>query len=429
MKTKILAIIFLLLLVNDVYSQIKVESVGAKAEYDKAKVILMHEPGNELFLGVIHPRAALFEDYFRPSVAAKEHRAYQKLLRKDNIKVYTIREILLDGTVNKANQAIEGRNLDSLRNFARKHFKIDPSLSSLKSIVSEGEYLDSIINKMHPTELVDILIHQPEIILKSTDLNTGYAADYKVNPLMNLYFLRDQIITTSEGIVIGRLNSPQRRRESKIVKFCLEKIGIEPIGDIGDIKKEEGAFLEGGDFFPFGNTVFIGQGMRTTKTAIQYLMDKKLFGAERVIVVKDILHDQSQMHLDTYFNIINKDLCVLETRRLEADERDRMYLKADVYELKNGKYETVSTDKNFVELLKNDLNLKIISASKEDFEEYGINFLTIDAGKIVVVKGVSEKYLEDLQNEGVEVLQIDFTNMKRGWGAAHCTTQVIKRKK
>ena len=35
-----------------------------QAEWTKAGDILMHTPGQELFNGVIHPKAGLFEDYF-----------------------------------------------------------------------------------------------------------------------------------------------------------------------------------------------------------------------------------------------------------------------------------------------------------------------------------------------------------------------------
>ena len=35
-----------------------------RAEWSKAGEILMHTPGEELFNGVIHPSAGLFEDYF-----------------------------------------------------------------------------------------------------------------------------------------------------------------------------------------------------------------------------------------------------------------------------------------------------------------------------------------------------------------------------
>ena len=45
-----------------------------QSEWDYAKAILMHTPGEELFDGVIHPYAGLFEYYFDVDKAAEEHR-------------------------------------------------------------------------------------------------------------------------------------------------------------------------------------------------------------------------------------------------------------------------------------------------------------------------------------------------------------------
>ena len=45
-------------------AQEKEKMVYPQAEWSKAGDILMHTPGQELFNGVIHPSAGLFEDYF-----------------------------------------------------------------------------------------------------------------------------------------------------------------------------------------------------------------------------------------------------------------------------------------------------------------------------------------------------------------------------
>jgi len=81
-------------------------------------IILMHEPTEELFLGVIHPDAALFSDYFDIEKAAKEHAAYRAALEKAGAKVLTVRGILLESTIDKDGNAIEGKELDDLRRFA-----------------------------------------------------------------------------------------------------------------------------------------------------------------------------------------------------------------------------------------------------------------------------------------------------------------------
>ena len=55
------------------------------AEWDYAKAILMHTPGEELFDGVIHPYAGLFEYYFDVDKAAEEHKGYIEALERNGI--------------------------------------------------------------------------------------------------------------------------------------------------------------------------------------------------------------------------------------------------------------------------------------------------------------------------------------------------------
>lgn len=71
--------------------------------------------------------------------------------------------------------------------------------------------------------------------------------------------------------------------------------------------------------------------------------------------------------------------------------------------------------------------VKVIPVSIEDQALYGINFLTTSRNQITGVDGVSQSYKDALQKEGVSARWIDFTNLKLGFGAAHCTTQVLER--
>jgi arginine deiminase len=70
------------------------EMVFPQAEWSKAGDILMHTPGQELFNGVIHPSAGLFEDYFDVDKAAEEHRGYISMLEANGIRVHTVTGIL-----------------------------------------------------------------------------------------------------------------------------------------------------------------------------------------------------------------------------------------------------------------------------------------------------------------------------------------------
>lgn len=71
------------------------------SEWNCAKEILMHTPGEELFDGVIHPYAGLFEYYFDVDKAAEEHRGYIKALEKNGIKVHTIEGLLEQAPIEK----------------------------------------------------------------------------------------------------------------------------------------------------------------------------------------------------------------------------------------------------------------------------------------------------------------------------------------
>ncbi|MBR6174745.1 MAG: hypothetical protein IKQ52_04075, partial [Bacteroidales bacterium] len=113
-----------------------------QAEWSKASVILMHTPGQELFDGVIHPSAGLFEDYFDVEKAAAEHRNYIKMLQKNGIKVYTVRQIL------------EETGIDSLRALAGELLQYDVSALDDDAAVEADRYKKEVIAKMSRADLI-----------------------------------------------------------------------------------------------------------------------------------------------------------------------------------------------------------------------------------------------------------------------------------
>lgn len=391
------------------------------AEYDRAATIVMHEPNEELFVGTMHPAAALFMDYFNADKAAEEHEAYQNILRETGANVVTVRDLLLKGCVDEEGNAIEGAELDALREFASHYLTytcsegVDPA--------EQETYRQEMLAKFQPGDLVDIILLQPEIILRKTDINTSFEASYQLHPVMNLFFMRDQAITTSKGVVIGKMNSSQRRLESDIAEFCYRKLGEQPIYRI----EGEDAFLEGGDYLPFGTLSFIGCGLRTTQAAIDQLLEHDLIGKDTLVVVRDQWKSQDQMHLDTYFNIIDRDLVTMCANRVEAEPGDIDFLTVDVY-AKNteGNFEKAVSGIPFTEFLAK-RGIDIIPIEKADELNYANNFLTVGARKIVMVAGQSLELQAQLREHGVDVTWAYLDNLTRGYGAAHCMTQVVRR--
>ena len=227
--------------------------------------------------------------------------------------------------------------------------------------------------------------------------------------------------------VLGKMKLPQRAVETDIMAFVLRQLGITPVYQV----QGNNATLEGGDFLPAGQRVFIGQGLRTSEAAIKQLLDNDVFGGadhdvKEVVIVKDHWNNQQEMHLDTHFNLINENLAVSVADRVDCTADPNKCLTADVYQWQGG-WHLVNSDMDFNAYLSNVAHIKVIPVSVDDQAKYGINFLTTSRNQITGVDGVSQAYKDALQREGVTARWLDFTNLKLGFGAAHCTTQVLVR--
>jgi arginine deiminase len=381
-----------------------------RSEWDYAKAILMHTPGEELFNGVIHPYAGLFEYYFDVERAAEEHRGYIAALENNGIEVYTLRELL--------NQV----PIEKLLSCAKDALMYDITNMKDEDEAASEKYRMHIIGEMSRADLIRCILLRPTVTLYSTDNNTGFEAVYEQSPLMNLYFTREQSITTPKGHIICRMNSMQRAVETQLVELCYEQLGVKPILSITG----EGR-LEGGDYLRGGTISFIGCGMRTNIEAIRQIMEADAFGHDTIAVVNDHKWWQMQMHLDTFFNIIDKDLCTLVESRYYAKKGEPEWVTVDLYTRESGQkeYRLTQQDVPFVEFLTQQ-GYTIIPIKYEDEMHYANNFLTIAPRHIMAVGNQSESLQQSFAEHNVKVEWIPLETLIKGYGAAHCMTQVIR---
>lgn len=385
-----------------------------RAEWDSVGTVLMHTPGGELFDGVAHPAAALFENYFDVDRAAAEHRGYMSVLRSAGAHVIELTDVLSQ----LPRPELEAAAADALTYDG--HLLKDVSADSLE------RYRRRVLHAMSASDLVRCLVYRPVIELHPDSLNTGVSARYIHRPLMNLYFMRDQSISTPRGQVICRMNSVQRRAETDLLELCYRQLGIAPVYRI----KGEDSRLEGGDYIPFGTLSFIGCGLRTNQQAIDELMAADAIGHDTVVVVHDPWRNQYQMHLDTYFNVIDRDLCTLCFNRYDAQKGDSTFLTVSVYVRKPGNraYHKLRKMEGlpFTEFLRK-RGMAIIRVSKADADHYANNYLCLSRRHIAAVAGQSEEYAAELEHHGVKVEWVPLSSLTQGYGAAHCMTQVIRR--
>ncbi len=337
------------------------------AEWQQAKVVLVHEPGQEV------ARSERTGILFDLSAMQEEWTQYTDVLRHNGIQVFELTDVLTKIPIQQ------------LRETARKMFSKD-------------------FSNMEKPEVIRYMIETP--------------------PMDALFYTRDQSITTPRGTIICKMTSYARKLEPDIVTLCYQYLG----GNVFYRVNGNRSRIEGGDYFPFGTLSLIGEGERTNREAIRELMDADAFGHDTLVMVKDKVMSIYQMHLDTYFNIIDRDLTVMAKNKLEAQRGDAHFLAADVYVRAPGEasYRLEREGISFVEFLK-DRGVKIIPIQDSDMEMLATNFLCIDPRHIVAREGLSDEFINSMQENGVSVEWVKLDELAKGYGTAHCMTQVIGR--
>lgn len=207
-------------------------------------------------------------------------------------------------------------------------------------------YLLSALSDLTSPELVKLLFLRPTVHVEKSHINTALkTTKIELKPLGNMVFTRDQQIVTGRGLVMGTMNSDQRRHETAVMKLFFEAVGIRPVCEVTGSGR-----LEGGDYIPVSSEmVLIGVGLRTNWEAVGQLLNGDCFGASTVAVVEDAF-DQSQdrMHLDTVFNIADSNRVVILEDIIANKEMQRF---VTLFSKQDGKYVTDGTKIEFSSFL------------------------------------------------------------------------------
>ena len=117
---------------------------------------------------------------------------------------------------------------------------------------------------------------------------------------------------------------------------------------------------------------------------------------------------------------------LVESRYL-AKEGDPEWVTVDLYTRKPGEKDYMLTQREipFVEFLKQ-RGFTIIPIKLEDELHYANNFLTIAPRHIMAVGNQSKELQDAFSKHGVKVEWIPLETLIKGYGAAHCMTQVIQ---
>ncbi len=416
-------------------------SMTAKAEWEPLKSVLMHRPGVEIEYAMLAPRPFLFERCFHTTAARTEHKDLQDTLSHNGVKV----QVLKDGVVKHAKDSSEFRKAleeEVVRNLI--------FYGEIGDTEKAREEFKKNIETLDPENLFDFLTLEPSVDLKKTE-NVQYPTIYSNVPLANLYFMRDQQITATEGIVVGNMKSLQRRKETEITEFFLRRLS----GN-GTVKRIDSGFLEGGDYIPAGDFAIFGTGPRTDLQGVRSAVATGSVDFDEICVVENPVYDFMEgskrdpminMHVDTYFNIAGDGIAVGSRILLEK-------ARGAVYALDGQKLERLR-DTTLMKYIK-EKGFNLLDLSIREQLSYSSNFLTLSDKKIVAVNSplVLERLMKSgvfsqqlagfIKSEqvnrgdefprgkrvaefGIDVIEVELSELTGGYGGAHCMTASLQR--
>jgi arginine deiminase len=418
-----------------------VDQIGAFSEAGRLRTVLVHRPGRALERMTPHNRAEfLFDDLVWVERAQREHDDFVAVLRGRGVEVLYLHDLLVE-TLDLSDEArnhIVGRAVSaytvgpSLVHDLREYLIGLPADKLADALI--GGLLLSEIDGLDPAELA-----RYSLGAVLTDV-----ASFVLPPLPNTMFTRDSSAWLYGGVVLPPLFWHTRRIEvvntSTIYRFHPRFVEAEfrfwypPDGDAERFAVEDlgqGVSLEGGDIMPIGNkTVLVGMGERSTGRMVEHIA-RSLFSdgaAERIIACRMPL-DRAYMHLDTVMTFVDRDAVTIYPRVIEATK---------VYSVRPGDRPDafdITEERGLLEALADALGvgqMRVVPTGGDEFQaareqwDDANNVVAIEPG---VVVGYSKNTHTNaaLRAAGIEVIEVEGSELGKGRGGCHCMTCPISR--
>jgi arginine deiminase len=414
---------------------------GVHSEVGKLRTVLVHRPG--LSLERLTPQNRqdfLFDDVVSPERARREHDEFVAVMRDRGVEVIYLQELLAE-TLAVSEEACHHVVERAVSSFTVGLSLVDDLRTWLFSL--ESERLASImIGGLLISELEGLDIDK----LNRHSLGAALSNEttFVIPPLPNTLFTRDSSAWLYGGVVLPPLFWHARRMEvSNVSEIYRHHPRFEdaefdfwypPAGDAERFAVEDfgqTASLEGGDIMPIGNgTVLVGLGERSTGRMVEH-MARALFsaGAAQRVIACRMQQDRSYMHLDTVFSFVDRDAVTLFPSIVDGmkvfsirpgDREDHFEITEEA-----GLLEAVADALGVRELRTIPTGGDSFQAAREQWDDAN-NVVALEPG-VVVGYARNERTNANLRNAGIEVIEIDGTELGKGRGGCHCMTCPVAR--
>jgi arginine deiminase len=385
------------------------------AEWLRPQVVLLCAPRVETLAGVLAPDAANFRRPFSLAAARREHDAFRRLLGEHRIRTIDVREAL-------ASRAHVGPN--ELREWARAaveyEIAADVTPDQRKRI---GAQLDELLAASEPSDLVELLFVRPSLTIspnpRALDRTSSLDARLALRTISNAYYLRDPMMTTAAGVVVGRLRLDVRAPENDLAEKALASLGLAPL-----YRVTAPGTLEGGDFIPCGTFALQGTGLLTNRAGVEQCLSARAYGRVEVALVCDERYAMDEVLLDSYCAVLDRDLCALCEGRLgAAAPRVEVYVPEGTAEDFAYRLARTTTLPDYLA----EKGMRIIPFSKAEGERFAANGFLLGPRMYACAAGVGLSFMQRLRDAGVTVFPLEFSALGGGYGGPHASTQALVR--
>ncbi|MCS6774457.1 MAG: arginine deiminase family protein [Anaerolineae bacterium] len=374
------------------------------AEWLPARFVLLCEPRLETLFALLNIESASFLHPFDLGQGQSEHRTYRRLLELLGVQVLDLREVLMCAPIER------------LRDWARQAVHIEGETETQRE--RGTALLESTLRVLDAGSLVDLLFLRPSISVAASA--SGLRARFAVSPVHSAYYTRDPLITTARGCVVTRLADADRQPENDLAAYALEVLGVKPV-----LRVQAPGTLEGGDFIPCGDFVLQGQGLFTNADGVKQCLEARAYGFVEVAVVEDPRCQIDEMHLDTYFAALDRDLALCCETRLSGAEEPVVHIYQPEGCPEDFRY--VLTRSTLFSRYLEEKGIQVIPISKQEQLRYGTNGLLLAPRRWIGVAEAGEALVERLRAHGVEVHLVSYAALGGGYGGLHCSSQVLVR--
>ena len=412
-------------------------TIDVRSEIGKLEAVLLHTPGAEVEnMTPRNAQRALYSDILNLSIAQKEYEQLSGVLKMFT-KTYQIKDLLI-------------KLLDD-------HTEREALIGKICVSENVTDYFEDLMD-MSSKNLAQVLIEglPAKINTLSAFLKDDY---YALQPLYNYYFTRDAAVTIGNRILICKMASKVRMRESLINEAIFRKkraFDCEIINSHDFQPGNNDIYMEGGDILIAREDILlVGNGMRTSSQGIDMLINRlcRTGCKERVNVIVQQLPEspESFIHLDMVFTLLDTDKAMIfEPLIMGENQYQTVQITID-----NGKVSKIKSVANIPSALKKlgmEIDPVICGGSADEWNQEreqwhsGANFFAIAPGKVLsyarnvhtlnelnkngfdvftawdVIKGKCDPHKSKLC-----VITIDGSELPRGGGAAKMYDHAVEK--